>query len=346
MNADKSRAKLLLSYLRSSAFICGLIVSAVFFFGCDGADSARNEVVLYTSVDQPHAAAIVKDFEQKTGIKVVLVTDAEATKSVGLAERIRAEKNNPRADVFWGNEPFHTINLGQEGLLATYESPSVKEVPAQFKDPQHRWAGNGLRARVVAVSSASAGAPAVTSVYDLVSPALKDRIAMARPSAGTTGGHVAALYVLWGEDVARKYFRDLRSNGVKLLGGNSVVAQFVADGTVTAGLTDNDDVAAAQANDGNIKALLPDQSAFGTLVIPTTVGLVAGAKHADAAKQLIDYLLSSEVEAKLLDRKFVAWSVRDVAAGKVKAMDVDLAEVARRMPGAVREATAILEGRE
>jgi iron(III) transport system substrate-binding protein len=345
MNADKSRAKLLLSYLRSSAFICGLVVSSLFVVGCDGADTAKNEVILYTSVDQPHAAAIIKDFEQKTGLKVVLVTDAEATKSVGLAERIRAEKDNPRADVFWGNEPFHTINLAAEGLLQPYESPSAKDVPAQFKDGEHRWAGNGLRARVVGVS-VSTDAPTITSLYDLASPALKERIAMARPSAGTTGGHVAALYVLWGDDVARKYFRDLRGNGVKLLGGNSVVAQSVADGTITAGLTDNDDVAAAQANGGKLEAVLPDQPAFGTLMIPTTVGLVTGAKHADAGKQLVDYLLSADVERALLERKFVGWSVRDVAGGKVKAMDVNLGEVARRMPGAVREATAILEGRE
>jgi len=308
-----------------------------------GCGDATPEVVLYTSVDQPYAAAVVKDFEQKTGIKVVLVTDAEATKSVGLAERVRAERNNPRADVFWGNEPFHTINLAGDGFLQPYESPSANDVPAQLKDPQHRWAGNGLRARVIGVSP---GGPTLDSVYDLRDPSLKDRIAMARPSAGTTGGHVAALYVLWGDDVARKYFRELRANGVKLLGGNSVVAQSVADGTVSAGLTDNDDVAAAQANGGKIEAVLPDQPAFGTLMIPTTIGLVTGAKHPDAGKQLVDYLLSPEVERKLLEQKFVGWSVRDVAAGKVRAMDVDLREVAKQMPRAVREATAILEGRE
>jgi iron(III) transport system substrate-binding protein len=75
------------------------------------------------------------------------------------------------------------------------------------------------------------------------------------------------LLVLWGDDVARKYFRDLRANGVKLLGGNSVVAQSVADGTITVGLTDNDDVAAAQANGGKLEAVLPDQPAFGTLMV-------------------------------------------------------------------------------
>ncbi len=340
MNADKFRKKLLFSYLCLSAFICG---SILLLSSCGRSESAKTEVVLYTSIDQPYAAAIVKDFEAKTGIDVVLVTDAEATKSVGLAERVRAEKGNPQADVFWSNEPFHTINLAEEGLLQAYESPSAADVPAQFKDPQHRWASNGLRARVMVVATEG---PKVSSIFDLCDPSLKDRIAIARPTAGTTGGHVAALYVLWGDEQARKYFHELRANGVKLLGGNSIVAQAVADGSISAGLTDNDDVAAVRANGGEIEQVLPDQPAFGTLMVPTTVGLVAGATHSDAARQLIDYLLSQEVERKMLELKFVGWSVRDVAAGKVNAMDVDFAQVARTMPRAVREATAILEGRE
>ena len=88
-----------------------------------GRDRAAETVTLYTSVDQPYAAPIIKDFEQRTGIKVNLVTDAEATKSVGLAERVRAERNNPQCDVFWSNEPFHTIALAGESLLEPYDRP-------------------------------------------------------------------------------------------------------------------------------------------------------------------------------------------------------------------------------
>src|SRR4051794_13375114 len=118
MNADRSR---ILSYLRSSAFICGSITLLLLICGCDRAKAERR-VVLYTSIDQPIAAPIVREFERQTGIKVTLVTDTEATKSVGLAERLRAEKANPQADVWWSNECFHTINLADEGVLAQYES--------------------------------------------------------------------------------------------------------------------------------------------------------------------------------------------------------------------------------
>jgi iron(III) transport system substrate-binding protein len=318
---------------------------AILLTGCDHSPTPR-EVVLYTSVDQPIAAPIVKAFEQKTGIHVILVTDAEATKSVGLAERIRAEKANPQCDVYWGNEPFLTINLAEEGFLAPYDSPSAKDVPDQFKDPQHRWAGNGLRARVLAVSGSIRESDMPQSVGDLADPRYKSSAGMARPTAGTTGGHVAAIYVAMGDDKAKAFFKRLYENGIKLVGGNSMVAEGVAKGTFTVGLSDNDDVAAAKADGGAIVAVIPDQNAGGTLMIPTTVGLVTDAPHTGPAKELIDFLLSRDVEKQLLDAKFVGWSIRDLPSSNVKVMSVDYREVAKIMPRAVREATAILEGRE
>jgi iron(III) transport system substrate-binding protein len=244
--------------------------------------------------------------------------------------------------VWWGNEPFHTINLAEEGLLQPYESAAAEDVVARFRDPQHRWTGNGLRARVIGVSGLHARAR--FGLQDFVEPGSKGVIAMARPTAGTTGGHVAALYVLWGEASADDFFRKLRANDIKLLGGNGPVAEAVGRGQFRLGLTDNDDVASAAREGGNILLVLPDQESLGTLMVPTTVALVAGTKRADDAKKLIDYLASAQVEQKLIDAKFCGWSVR----GKpdVKAMDVDYPQVARALPAAVRRATAILEGRE
>ncbi|MDB5324194.1 MAG: hypothetical protein JWN40_5825, partial [Phycisphaerales bacterium] len=79
-----------------------------------------------------------------------------------------------------------------------------------------------------------------------------------------------------------------------------------------------------------------------------TVGLVAGAKHDAEAKQLIDYLLSSEVEAKMLAAHFAVRSVRPepTTQPRLPLMRVDYVEVARMMPRAVESARKILEGRE
>src|SRR6476659_2132931 len=150
------------------------------FVGCDRAP-AQKEVVVYTSVDEPVASPILRDFEKQTGIHVVLKTDAEATKSVGLAERLRAEKDHPQADVWWSNEVFLTINLADEGALEKYSSQATvqhdQEMPALFRDAQQTWYCNGLRARVMVTT---AGATPIDSIEKLTDPALKGKIAMAR----------------------------------------------------------------------------------------------------------------------------------------------------------------------
>jgi iron(III) transport system substrate-binding protein len=338
---DTDRTKLF-SHRCASVCIGGSILLFLLLIGGCSEKPAR-QVVLYTSIDQPIAAPIVREFEEKTGIKVTLVTDTEATKSVGLAERLRAEKSHPQADVWWSNEIFLTINLAEEGLLAPYDSPSAADVPARFKDAEHRWAANGMRVRVIV---AAEGVTLPRSIEQLTDASWRGRLGIARPTAGTTGGHVAAIYALWGEERADQLFRSLRTNEIKLLGGNSVVAEMVGKGTLSAGLTDNDDAVAAAGEGGKLQVALPDQDSIGTLVIPTTVSLVNGAKHADEAKPLIDFLLSKSVEQKLIDVKFAYGSVRDGGGASVKAMDLDYRTVAAKMPLAVRRATAILEGRE
>ena len=323
------------------------------------------EVTLYTSVDQPVAEPIVRAFEQQVGVRVRLVTDTEATKSAGLAARLLAERANPQADVFWGNEVFHTINLARNGALAAYESPQAKSIPDRYKDPKHLWAGTCLRARVIATAepagggapggggegsgAAAAGKPRwATHVEALTDPALKNRVALARPTAGTTGGHVSALHAVWGRDKADAFFRGLHANGVKVLGGNSVVAEQVGQGQMLAGLTDNDDVAAAQRAGGQLALNLPDQGEgeLGTLTIPCTVALVAGRPGGDAAKKLADYLLGDEVERKLIEAKFGRYSVRAASGQGVRTMDVTYDKVAEHMAWAPNRAAALLEGRE
>lgn len=342
-----------------SALLCLLLCLTVVGLagGCREGDGKAGTaaLVVYTSVDEPVARPILKEFTRQTGIEVVIQTDTERNKSAGLATRLEAERDNPQADVWWGNEVFHTINLAEAGLLAPYESPAAADIPPLFKDAGGLWAGTALRARVMALADGGdaervAAVRNIRSIEQLTDPKLRGRIAMAHPAAGTTTGHMAALYVLWGEDRARRFLRDLRANEVHLLGGNSVVAEKVGQGTIWAGLTDNDDVDAATAQGGRLRMVLPDQgnAEIGTLTIPCTVALVKGTADADNAKKLIDYLLSPEVERRLIEAKFARYSVRGgqaAGADAVRPMDVKYADVAKVLGQAAHEATDILEGR-
>jgi iron(III) transport system substrate-binding protein len=301
-------------------------------------------VTVYCAVDEPYASAVFSDFEKQTGIHVAPLYDIESSKSVGLAGKLEAERDHPRADVWWGSEAFLTTRLADEGILDRYDSPSAADIAPEFKDPQGLWEGVGLRARVLAVSDPPPNFE-VKSLEDLTDPRLAGKVAMSRPTAGATGAHLAALYVVWGPEKTKAFLRKLHGNGVTLLGGNAEVADQVGAGSYLVGLTDSDDVTNATVHGGQLKAVVPDQDGEGTLAMPTTVALVKGTQHSAAAQKLIDFLLSKNAEQKLLDLGFARWSVRAGPNG-IKAIKLDYRKAAQMFGTSMREGMAILDGHE
>ena len=106
-----------------------------------------NEVVIYTSLDQIYSEPILKAYEQKTGAKVKAIYDVEAAKTTGLVNRLIAEKDNPKCDVFWNSEIGRTLILKEKGVLAPCFSPSARDIPDRFKDKDGYWTGFAARAR-------------------------------------------------------------------------------------------------------------------------------------------------------------------------------------------------------
>ena len=91
--------------------------------GC-GSRSNRT-VVLYCAQDQVLAEPLLARFERETGWSVRTVYDSEAVKTVGLANRLLAERSHPVADVFWGNEPFRAHLLIARGVLEGRDTLAV-----------------------------------------------------------------------------------------------------------------------------------------------------------------------------------------------------------------------------
>jgi iron(III) transport system substrate-binding protein len=88
---------------------------------------------------------------------------------------------------------------------------------------------------------------------------------------------------------------------VQILSGNKQVALAVAGGRAAFGLTDTDDALAEIEKGMPVVIVYPDQqpNGLGTLFIPNTLAIIRGCPHPAAARQLVDYLLSPEVEATL-----------------------------------------------
>ena len=277
--------------------------------GC-GADEPR--VVLYVSADDHIARQVVRAFETQSGIRVDMVGDTEQMKTTGLVNRLRAEKDNPQADVFWSSEVFHMNQLAEEGVLDEYVSPATTGGPDAFRDPANRWYGFAARARVIVYAPDRVPVEDLPSTWmELTNPRFRGRIVMADPRFGTTGGHLAAMRTYWaglaGDAYYEAFLMGLADNDVRMLpSGNAGVVRAVAAGEADLGLTDTDDVWAARAAGHDVQPIyarhgLEGVRGGGTLLIPNTVGRVAGGPHPQAAGRLIDFLLSAEVERMLAD---------------------------------------------
>jgi iron(III) transport system substrate-binding protein len=263
-------------------------------------------VVVYTSVDQPYAEPIFAHFQEQTGIQVKAIYDVEATKTTGLVNRLIAEAKRPQADVFWNNEIVQTIHLQLNQILQPYLSPQAEEIPAGYRDPNGYWTGVTARARVLIVNTERVPDPSEINSMDLFfDEGYPGRaIGIANPLFGTTLTHAAAIYQQLGADAAQDYFQALYERGVQVLDGNSVVRDLVASGDLVFGLTDTDDACGALKRGDPVAVILPDQNGKGTMLIPSTVALIAGAPHPENGRALIDYLLLADTEQALLDAGF------------------------------------------
>ena len=306
--------------------------------GCTKTD--QKEVVIYTSVDQIFSEPILSDFEKDTGIKVKAVYDVEASKTVGLVNRLLAEKEHPRCDVFWNSEVGRTIFLKQKGLFSPYASPSAKDILPQFKDKDDYWIGFAARARVLVYNTnllKESDLP--KSIFELTGAQWKGKVALGYPVFGTTATHMAALYATLGQEKTEKFLKDLKANEIVIVDGNSVVRDMVVEGNLPIGFTDTDDVNVAIQAGKPVKMLYPDRDGLGTLLIPNTVALVNNAPHLEEGKKLINYLLSREVESKLAFCESAQMPLRDgvktpphvPSFSSIKAMEVDYYDIARNI---------------
>ena len=322
--------------------------------GCRSSEPPRNAsrtVTIYVSTDRVFSEPVLHDYERRSGVRVNAVYDTEETKSTGLANRLLAEKARPQADVFWSNEPVRTLVLKSRDVLASYRSPSADGIPSPLVDPDGYWTGFSARMRVLAYNTKMVKAEdAPGSIFDLAESKWKGQVAMADPRFGSTSFHVAALYALAGDDKMDAFFKRLKANDVRIVDGNSVVRDLVARGEVKVGLTDTDDVNVAIENGQPVSMVLPDRDGLGVPVMPNMVSLIASAPHPQDARQLIDYLLSADVERQLAQSEAVQIPLHAGVPGpknippinSFKPMTLDFAKAARRVEDVTTRLATIL----
>jgi iron(III) transport system substrate-binding protein len=330
-----------------------LLVSAACLLASTPGCGRKNDLVLYSAGDKMFTSEIIQEFEQETGLNVIVASDTEMDRGVALRSRILKEKGNPQADVYWNNELANTILLRKSGALVPYKSPSAEDIPAHFRDPEGYWTAFGARARIFIVNTDLVSPREMPgSMYDMLDPKWKGKVGISRITGGTTATHAAALFELLGDEKAKRFYADLKRNGAVLCQGNGHVKDLVADGELAWGWTDTNDANVAIMHGKPVKVVYPDQGEdqIGTLIIPHSVSLIRGGPNGENGRKFIDFLLRKETEFRLATSASVQIPVRGgiykQSGGKASfIMDIDkiknfnskidFSRVAERLPSVI-----------
>ena len=268
----------------------------------DSPQAASRIVTIYCSVDEAFARTVLEHFEKETGIAPQIVFDSEAGKTTGLVRRIVAEARSggTGADVFWSSELFNTIALARQGLLEPYASPAASDIPSRYRDKDNSWTALAARGRVIAYDPAKLPANALPTRWEqLAEPKFAAMTTIANPLFGTTRGHVAAMFALWGSERTTAFLTKLRDGGMLLSSGNSSAVRAVIADRAKIAATDTDDVWVAQRSGASLDLRYLDMGDGGTLMIPCSVAMIKGCRHGDTARALVDFLVSEKVERML-----------------------------------------------
>ncbi|HYE30255.1 MAG TPA: extracellular solute-binding protein [Methylomirabilota bacterium] len=241
---------------------------------------ASRGLTIYCAQDQVYSEPIFAEFQKQNGIEVRAVFDSEMVKSVGLANRLMAEKPHPRAALFWNNEPLRSFQLAGAGV-----------VDEQIESFGHR------SRRLVINTELLKPEQAPRDWLELTDVKWRGKMAMAYPLFGSTSTHFLALRQQLGGRDWENWCRALAANSPLMVDGNSVVVQMVGSGNASIGMTDSDDIAAGIRNGMPIAALPLSPS---SLLLANTVCRVKNGPESERAETFLAYLKSPQTVEKLV----------------------------------------------
>jgi len=202
---------------------------------------AAGPLLVYCTHDPDACELAAQTFTRDTGIAVAMVRKPTGE----VFAQIRAERDNPKSDVWYGGTFDSFLQGSAEGLFAPYRSPRLAEL--------HPWAQRQASAtsdRAVAIYRIVLGfgtnpvllakkrLPAPRCWSDLVKPEYGNEIELSNPVTSGTGYTIlATLVALYGEDGAFDYLKRLRPNVVRYTQSGTAQGPSVARGEVGIGVS-------------------------------------------------------------------------------------------------------------
>ena len=275
--------------------------------GCGGTQTAplsctppeSQRLVVYTSHKEEVYTPIIREFEERTGIWVEVVTGGTNE----LLQQIEKEQDAPRADVMFGG--------GVESLesyrdcFTPYICREADRIREGFQSQCGYWTPFSALPVVLIYNTKLVTAESVTSWVDLEKPAFRGNIAFADPqiSGSSYTALVTRILAGGGEDCLAGFRSALEG---RQSDSSGAVLSDVARGSALVGIT-LEETALQHISAGEDIALV--YPADGTSCVPDGSALVKGAPHEENARRFLDFTVSEDVQS-LVGQRFCRRAVR------------------------------------
>lgn len=277
--------------------VVGLLGACSAFIGFANNAQAEGKLTIYCSAQNATCERITQTFAKKFNVDAKFVRNSTGA----TLSKIKAEKNNPQADVWYGGTIEPHFQAADLGLFEKYRSPMQAETLPQF---QSLLAKKGDYTSIIymlvlgfGVNTESFAKLGITEYprcwKDLTDEKFKGHIQLPDPQlSGTTYTMIATLIELWGEEKAFEFLKQLDEN----------ISHYVKSAQVTSNLARGESAlsvgfvhsyATEKENGAPLEAILPCEGDSYSL---GGASIIKNARNLDNAKLFIDWALSAEAQ--------------------------------------------------
>ncbi|HSL59089.1 MAG TPA: thiamine ABC transporter substrate-binding protein [Acidimicrobiales bacterium] len=293
--------------------LAAVAVTVALVVGACGGDDAPDEVVLVTHDSFYLPDETLDAFEAETGLTLSILQGGDA---VEVLNQSILTAGDPQGDVLFGVDDATLTRALDADLFEPYESPRLEAVDPRFVlDPEHRVTPIDHGAVCVNYDREWFDAEGLEPPADLAAladPAYADLLVVQNPASSTPGlSFLLASVAEFGEDGWLDWWAQLRANGVEVTAGwtDAYFTRF------SGGSGEGDRplvVSYGSSPPAEVLGVDPLPDAAPTGVIESTctrqiemAGVLRGAANPEGARQLVDFLLSPEVQADVPLSMFV-----------------------------------------
>lgn len=280
----------------AAAAFAVMLFCMIFLSACSSGRMAEafpgdHDLVIYTVQEKTVYEPVVKEFEERTGLKVKV---ERGTREEML--RVLEEQKDPEWDLVFG---VGTETLEEAGeYWQPCDSPEASCIIEDFRCRDGRWAAFSARPLVIMYNTNVVTYRELPSGWNsLLEPRWKGRVAFMDPVRSDTyaAALVTAFYAC-GED--ETWLSRLMENlEYCTLESPSEVNEGIADGIFSLGVTTEEWAQALRQRDADIDYVYP---AEGTTALTDGTAILAGCAHPDNAESFLEFTLSLDTQRILV----------------------------------------------